>query len=289
MEKTFYLRAVSLWLTDGRLLAHFIEVVEELLKHGIGVEALLTEEEVSPREGALYITDSGVCAQWLRQQNLPVLAYLHEENPAENFQGIAYGMEIPEEISAEYLERIFRRYEGVPWDILSTNRCVLRETTVEDVDGLIEIYRAPDITRYTEKLYDDPEQEREYIRSYIEKIYHYYEYGVWSVLWKETGELIGRAGFSVRPGYDLPELGFVIAAPWQGLGIATEICTEILQYGVEALGFERVQSLVRPENATSLALCKRLGFTEQGRVREQDHVTGVSHEYCYLVWKKPDV
>ena len=284
-ETDFALHTVILWLTGADRLSLFLEVIDELRGLGIAVEALLAEETAPVKKEALYITDSGTCAEWLRRQKLPVLAYLHEDNRAGDFAGIRYGMEQPWDISADYLERIYRRYQNMPWEILCTERCRLRETTVEDVDGFVEMYKAPGITKFTEKLYDDPEQEKAYVREYIEKVYGYYEYGVWSVLWKETGELIGRAGFSERGGYDLPELGFVIALPWQGKGIATEICQAILQYGEEYLGFEAVQALVRPENTSSLALCKKLGFTMVGRVREPDHVTGISHEYCHLVWK----
>ena len=286
MEKKFYLQNVILWLTDGALLAHFMEMTQKLQSTGIAVEALLADETVEQRGNTLYITDSGNCAVYLKEKNLPLLAYFHEGNRGECFEGVAYGMEAPEEILPEYLERIYRRYLDLPWDILTTRRCEVRETVVADVDGFMEIYREPSITRYMESLYTDPEQEKAYIREYIDNMYRFYEYGVWSILQKETEELIGRAGFSIREGYELPELGFMIAKPWQGKGIAYEVCSAILNYGEEFLGFDEVQSLVRPENKASLALCAKIGFVEQKRVRERDLISGEEWEYCYLVRKK---
>lgn len=286
MEQRYYLQKVILWLTDGGLLAHFVEMTDRLNKAGIAVEALLTEETAVKKENALYITDSGACAACLKEKELPALAYLHKGNREECFDGAAYGMEAPEDIFPEYLERIYRRYVDLPWDILSTARCQVRETVVEDVEGFGQIYREPSITKYMESLYTDPEQERAYIRGYIDTMYRFYEYGVWSVLHKETGELIGRAGFSIREGYELPELGFVIAYPWQGRGIAYEVCSAILKYGEDYLGFDEVQALVRPENKVSLALCTKLGFVQQKHVRERDMISGEEWEYCYLVRKK---
>ena len=284
----FYMKALILWLSDAKRIQNFDRLIKELADYGIGTFVFREDssEEMRSAKDALYVTDSGAHAAALMAKGLAVMAYLHEDNRAESFAGILYGCEAPEEIGAVFLDRAYRRYRGIPWEILETARCRLRETTVEDVDAFVEIYSAPGITRYTEALYEDPDQEKAYLREYIEKIYTYYEYGVWTVLDRETGEIIGRAGFSERAGYDLPELGFVIATPHQGKGIATEICRAILEYGAEYLDFQQVQSLVRPENEISLALCKRLGFTERGRVLEEDHVTGIRHEYCQLIWSR---
>lgn len=224
------------------------------------------QEEFTQTTHTLYVTDSSETAGLLKSNNLPVLGFLHEGG--DNLVGIDYLMECPEEIDVQYPERVYRRHYGIPWNILETERCVLRETTVEDVDSFFEIYRHPDIVKYTEDLYPDKEQERSYILEYIEKVYRYFEFGIWTVVLKETGEIIGRAGFSVREGYELPELGFVIGVPWQGKGIAYEICTAILQYGKEEFGFECVQALVMPENAASLALCHKLGFVQKEKVDE---------------------
>ena len=79
-----------------------------------------------------------------------------------------------------------------------------------------------------EGLYPDREQEREYIRQYIEKIYTFYEFGVWTVVERESGAVIGRAGFSYREGYNEPELGFIIGVPWQHRGYAEEVGRGIL-------------------------------------------------------------
>lgn len=270
---SYFLKKVVLALREENVRERFQPLIKRLQECGIKVEY----KEIDYGNGVLYITDSVSQADVLREKNLPVLGWLHKGG--ETLNGLAYLMECPEEIDVRYLERVYRRFHDIPWDILETERCLLRETTVSDVDVFFEIYSNPEIVRYTEELYPEKEQERAYIREYIEKVYHYYEFGVWTVISKETGEIIGRAGFSVREGYDLPELGFVIEVPWQGKGIATEICRAILQYGDEEFGFDHVQALVQPENAASLALCHKLGFVEQQTVCERDE------NYLLLLWE----
>lgn len=221
-------------------------------------------------ERTLTVTDCEEQARKLRDAGEPVAVYLHRKNADQNFSDFPYAVEEPEDLDEDYLERVCRRLLGLPWEILETERCLIRETTVEDVEAFYEIYRDPKITEYTEALYPEKEQEREYIREYIEKVYAFWEFGVWTVVEKESGSVIGRAGFSYREGFQEPEIGFIIGVPWQRRGYAEEVCRAILQYGEERLGFGTIQALVAPENAASMGLCSKLGFYDDGVIKVDD-------------------
>ena len=182
-----------------------------------------TEIHTEETRGTLYVTDDSGLANELKNKGEAVLIYFHSGNSGEDFSGFRFGVEDPEQIEPEYAERVYRRLKGLPWKILETQRCIVRETVPEDVEDFFTIYSNPAITQYMENLYPDKEQEREYIRQYIEQVYTFYEFGVWTVVEKESGCVIGRAGFSYRPGYDEPELGYTKsqAAPshrrgWRG-------------------------------------------------------------------------
>lgn len=245
-------------------------------KYGGQMQALLDairrqrqERESSKQRngsGKLWIVDNGKRAQELLESGWPVLAWLHEDNRDQDFSGVRYACENISELDFDYLEKVYRRYVGIPWDILTTKRCLVRETTKEDLDALYAIYADPVVTRYTEGLYPERAQEEAYLEDYKENMYYFYNYGVWTICDKATGQVIGRAGFSNREGYEDPELGFVIGVPWQKKGYATEVCRALLKYGREELGFERVQMLVMPENGVSLHLAEKLGFSRRDQV-----------------------
>lgn len=218
------------------------------------------EVDTAGLKGTLYVTDSRREAEELRGSGEAVAIYFHEGNEGEDFSGFAYGVEEPEQLEKEYVERVYRRLKGLPWNILETERCLIRETTPEDVEDFFRIYSDPAITRYMDGLYPDRDQEKEYVREYIEKIYKFYEFGVWTVVEKSSGSVIGRAGFSYREGFDEPEIGFIIGAPWQRKGYAEEVCRGILEYGVKRLGFQEVNAMVETGNEASLMLCDKLGF-----------------------------
>lgn len=223
----------------------------------------LTEYE---KESTLFVTDKGILLRELKRLGRYVIALLYENNGQEDFSGASYAVTDIGELSLDSFDKAYRRMAGKPWTVLETERCTVRETTVEDVDEFYRIYAEPSITYYMDRLYDTPEEEKAYTREYIEKIYGFYGYGMWSVVQRETGRVIGRAGLSWREGFDLPEIGFVIEVACQRMGYAYEVCRAIVDYGMEELGFCRIQALVEKENEASAGLCRKLGFEREDSV-----------------------
>lgn len=191
-----------------------------------------------------------------------------------SFEGAQYIFSEIDDVDADSFIKAYQRQAGEPWDILETDRLLVRETTVQDVDNLYEIYAEPSMTRYMEGLFEDPADEKRYMKDYIEKVYSLMGFGVWSLVSKEDGKLIGRAGFSIRGGFDEPELGFFIGVPWQRKGFATEACEAIMEYGRQVLMFDKVQTLVKKENEVSIHLCKKLGFKVVDEVEIEEDIYG---------------
>ncbi len=219
-------------------------------------------------EGMLFVVDSGRLAKTLAAFLLPVLAYEHSTNKGEDFFGTPYVCLGAEALDTEYVERVYRRYHDIPWDIAVTDRLYLRETRVEDVDAFLQIYQDPEITAYTEPLFER-EKEIEYTREYIRNMYGFYGFGIWTVIERATGKIIGRAGLNTRDGFELPEIGFVIGKRWQGQGYATEAITAVLAFAQRELEYKKIIAFVEPENAVSLHVLGNLGFMPR-RIHEMN-------------------
>lgn len=225
--------------------------------------------EECKEKGILYITDSEKVLRELQCHNRYTAALLHENNKEEDFFGVPYAITDIGEQTFASLEKAYLRLSNQPWTIMETARCIIREMTVDDVDSFYKIYEEPAITRYMENLYEDREEEREYTKEYIEKIYGFYGYGLWTIVDKGSNEIMGRAGLSWREGFSVPELGFVIALPYQRRGYAYEVCSAIVAYGREELGFGQIQALIRKENTASVSLCSKLGFVYRDTVEDK--------------------
>lgn len=264
-EKAFVIQKKD----DGMLTKIILEKelnTEELQK----LEILFKETGRDILDSFLILTDSPELASICRKLDMAVAAVL--SGSGKDFPGIPYAVTDVENLDENYLRRIWQRYRKIPWRICGTERCFVRESIPEDVESFYRIYRDKSITAYMEDLFQDKEAETDYIKEYIEKVYRFYGFGMWSVCLRDTGEVIGRAGLSMREGFEEPELGYVIEKKWQKKGIATEVCLAILAYGREELGFERVRALMHPENTASERLCCKLGFSYAGEVEVEGAV-----------------
>ena len=173
--------------------------------------------------------------------------------------GTRYAVESLAELDIEYLERVRRRYNHIPWDIGETDRCLIRELSLSDLPALYELYDKPGMTDYVEPLYDY-ETELEYQKAYIENMYGFYEYGMWLVFSKKTGKLIGRAGL------EHDELGYMIAPELWNRGYATEVCRFIIDYARENTDFEDLYCRIDERNEASVRLAKKLGFVRNAQI-----------------------
>lgn len=276
-----YLQKVIALVESEKCVSELEKLGQTLHKEGLEFQCFVGEHVLDSRpvinyagsgknEPCLWMTDNAIHAVSLKTEKEPVVAILHEDNRNQDFSGVLYACEEPGDLDVDYLEKVYRRCVGLPWDIAETDRCIVRESAEADVEEFFKIYEDPEITRYTEGLYPTVEQEKQYIRDYIEKVYGFYGYGVWTVLKKDTGEIIGRIGFSCREGYEEPEIGFVIGVPWQKQGYAEEVCKVLLEYAREELEFEEVQAFVMQGNDASIGLCEKLGLHKTGMVNIKD-------------------
>lgn len=85
--------------------------------------------------------------------------------------------------------------------------------------------------------------------------------------------LIGFARLGLA-GVEAAKLGYAIAADHQGRGYATDAARTMIDFAFGPLGLHRVSAAIGPDNAASLALIRRLGFTEEGRLRDHVHTNG---------------
>jgi RimJ/RimL family protein N-acetyltransferase len=83
-------------------------------------------------------------------------------------------------------------------------------------------------------------------------------FGTWAVEERTSGRLVGRVGYLQPEGWPGVELGWLLARPAWGRGLATEACRAALAQRA-AFGIGRLISLVRPGNLRSAALAQRLG------------------------------
>jgi ribosomal-protein-alanine N-acetyltransferase len=90
---------------------------------------------------------------------------------------------------------------------------------------------------------------------------------------KETGRLIGTCGFNAlhkrRANYG--EIGYDLTPASWGHGYMTEALAALQDYGFQKLQLHRIEALVLPQNMRSIRLLKRLGYQQEGLLRERGY------------------
>ena len=242
----------------------------------------LINSVIEKPDSLFIITDSKAVLMEAAGRGIACAALSTDMNAPEDLMSALYCIEDIEYMDLSRINRMWMRHHGFPWTITVTDRLIIREQTEEDLNRLYEIYDDEEIRRFVEPLYEEYEKEREYLLDYIANQYRFHEYGLWALTLKDGGELIGRAGFSVREGYDIPELGYVIGRDYRGRGYAKEALCAIMDYGKEELGLCEYMAFCDRENTASVRLLESLGFSRSGR----DEIMGRMHERYLLTLRQ---
>jgi len=80
-------------------------------------------------------------------------------------------------------------------------------------------------------------------------------------------QLVGAVGLARKEGEDQTELGYWIARPFWGRGIATEAARALIENGRESLRVKRFVAGHFTDNPASGQVLRKLGFRSTGRTR----------------------
>ena len=224
----------------------------------------LINSQIENPDSLFIITDSEDVISFTITNRLAGAAYYTENNRKCKFSKVLYCIEDIELMSYDRINKMWQRHFGIPWTISVTKRLVIREQTTDDIPALYEVYSDKDAVKYMEDLYEDEAMEKEYIQKYIDNQYRFFEYGVWALTLKDSGRLIGRAGLSVREGYDALEIGYIIGKPYRRCGYAREAIEAIIEYAERELDVHDFTAFSKEENKASTGLLESLGFTRRG-------------------------
>ena len=87
------------------------------------------------------------------------------------------------------------------------------------------------------------------------------------------GRVAGQVGYNMIDWVNRSfEIGYWLAAEFQGRGIMTRSCRALVDYAFRELRFNRVEIKCAVGNARSRAVPERLGFTEEGTLREAERL-----------------
>ena len=152
---------------------------------------------------------------------------------------------------------------------LETERLILRQLTLEDADFVFRHFSDSAVTQY---LMDEPPlteyaQAQEIIRFYLEPAGK--THNRWGLARKSDHQLIGTCGYHKwDKRYFRAEIGYDLSPSFWGQGYMTEALRAVITNGFERMGLNRIEALVSIDNDLSVQLLQRLGFKQEGLLRD---------------------
>jgi len=156
--------------------------------------------------------------------------------------------------------------------IIETERLILREMTESDYESMFSVLADSDIMRHYPYTFDE-KRVRGWIAKNTER-YRIFGFGLWAVVLKETGEVIGDCGVTMQNinGSIKPEIGYHIGKNFQRCGYATEAAKKCRDWVFEHTPFGVLYSYMKKSNAASSAVARAVGM------RKIDEYTDTENE-----------
>lgn len=145
--------------------------------------------------------------------------------------------------------------------MLETERLSLRPMRAEDADALLAIFADPvAMAAFGGVLFERPQMDR-WVRRNLDHQARY-GYGLFSVVHKASGLLIGDCGIEQieLDGQRTAELGYDIRSDHWNQGYATEAARAVRDYAFQQLDLPHLASLIRRGNLASRRVAEKLGM-----------------------------
>lgn len=144
--------------------------------------------------------------------------------------------------------------------IFETERLYFRKLTQDDFGALCKILQDDETMYAYEGAFSD-EEVQDWLDRQLAR-YEKYGFGLWAVILKDNGELIGQCGLTMQQWKDMEvlEIGYLFNRAYWHRGYATEAAIACKKYAFEVLGTEEVCSIIRDTNTASQNVALRNGM-----------------------------
>ncbi len=174
--------------------------------------------------------------------------------------------------------------DGVHWpqDVpeLTTARLRLRAVhPARDAAGMLRLLGDPEVTRYSNAPRCTTLAEAQAALEQLPQRFVAKEMIRWAIQPLGHGQAIGTVGLvRVNHEHRRGELGYDLARCCWGQGVAPEAAAAVVTYGFAVMGLHRIEAGVVVGNDASVRVLEKLGFREEGTLRDYLCLGGGFHD-----------
>lgn len=161
--------------------------------------------------------------------------------------------------------------------IIETDRLLLRELTPDDLPALRRLLQDDQAMVAYEGAFSDAE-----VQDWLDRQlarYQRWRFGLWAVLLRESGQVIGQCGLTMQPwkGQEVLEIGYLLERAHWHHGYATEAARACKDYAFATLDATEVCSIIRDTNLASQRVALRNGMTPADTWTKRYHGVDMPH------------
>ncbi|MNI42909.1 putative ribosomal N-acetyltransferase YdaF [compost metagenome] len=159
--------------------------------------------------------------------------------------------------------------------VLESKRLRLRRMERSDAETMFRYWSDPEVVRYMNMPpFASVEDSYEMI-NLLNGLSESEDALRWGIELKENGVLIGSCGYNVwqLSGAYRGEIGYDLGRNYWGCGYMAEALQVMFSFGFGSMGLNRIEALIDPRNDNSRRLICKLGFVEEGLLREYQKTT----------------
>jgi ribosomal-protein-alanine N-acetyltransferase len=155
---------------------------------------------------------------------------------------------------------------------LQTPRLILRQIRLTDAAAVFDILSDHEATRYyDEDPFTDISQASELV-AYWSSAFERRQVIRWGIARQDDDRLIGTCGYyGLHTWHSRAALGYELARPHWRQGLMTQALRAVIAFGFEQAALNRIQADVMPANRASVGLLEKLGFVNEGLLREYEN------------------
>ncbi|MGU3576769.1 GNAT family N-acetyltransferase [Brucellaceae bacterium C25G] len=167
--------------------------------------------------------------------------------------------------------------------MIETERLCLRKITPDDLTALHRIYSDSECMQFYPST-KSFEETRAWFQQLAFDSYRRYDFGLWAIAHKQTGDVIGDCGITMQntPLGREPELGYHLWRDYWKLGIATEAALACRNYAFDKLGLSRIVSITSPENLPSQMVASRVHDRKEIYIKQIARTGQNVERYLYI-------
>jgi [ribosomal protein S5]-alanine N-acetyltransferase len=148
---------------------------------------------------------------------------------------------------------------------LETTRLILRPFEAGDVEAAFGWFGDPVVMRFTPTGPDTSIDQTKARLANYQNHQTAHGFSKWIILERRLRAAIGDSGLLKIEEHGWIDLGFRLAHPYWGKGLATEVASAWVRAAFDDFHIERLTALVHPENLASIRVLEKLRFQPERR------------------------